>query len=176
MACSTNPVWTFLLYGSPSSIMRSTTHREDLYDVTHSHRFSLGFGLECSRCTPHRGFQLTERICWTWQIPHRLRARVFRMLSTDGTSGGYYMSPHKKSFFLFTFHCIGAHALSCWRFVAKISTSPFFSFLVPRMCMVYHYLYCILPCYLPPKYPGLKVFKRLCKLDSSCPVIEISYF
>jgi hypothetical protein len=58
------------------------------------------------------GFQLTEKICMTWHISHRLRCRVFRMHSTDGTIGGYYLFPYKNYFFLCTFHCIGAHALS----------------------------------------------------------------
>jgi hypothetical protein len=49
---SANPVWTFLLHGSPSSIMRSSTHSQDLYDVTNSQRFLIGFGLECSGFTP----------------------------------------------------------------------------------------------------------------------------
>jgi hypothetical protein len=57
---SANPVWTFLLYGSPSSTMRSSTRREDLYDVTDRSR--------------------------------RSRPRVFRLYSTDGTTGGYYTS------------------------------------------------------------------------------------
>jgi hypothetical protein len=64
---SANPVWTFLLYGSLSSIMRSSTHREDLYDVT-----------------------------------DRSRPRVFRLYSTDGTTGGYYTSrfpTHREDLF-----------------------------------------------------------------------------
>jgi hypothetical protein len=34
---SANPVWTFLPSGSPLSAMRSTSHREDLYDMTDGH-------------------------------------------------------------------------------------------------------------------------------------------
>jgi hypothetical protein len=48
-----------------------------------------------------------------YDVTVRSRPRVFRLYSTDGTSGGYYMSPHKKFLlFSFTFYCIGVHALS----------------------------------------------------------------
>jgi predicted GIY-YIG superfamily endonuclease len=47
MACLTNPisqpVWTFPLSGSPSSAMRSPTHREDKYDGTDSSWVSIRF-------------------------------------------------------------------------------------------------------------------------------------
>jgi hypothetical protein len=38
-----------------------------------------------------------------------------------------------------------------------------FSFPVPRMCVLYHYFYCILPCYLPPNYSGLKCLNSCVK-------------
>jgi hypothetical protein len=51
MTCLSNsisqPVWTSLLSGSPSSAVRFLTHREDLYDVTDSPS-----SLECSDFTP----------------------------------------------------------------------------------------------------------------------------
>jgi hypothetical protein len=37
-----NPVWTFFPSGSPVSAMRSTFHRENLYDVTDVHLILLG--------------------------------------------------------------------------------------------------------------------------------------
>jgi hypothetical protein len=47
-----NPVWTFLPSGSPLSAMRSTFHREDLYDVTEVHLFLLGFRVDSHGFTP----------------------------------------------------------------------------------------------------------------------------
>jgi hypothetical protein len=39
ISCSTNPVWTFILSGSPLSAMRLPT--QDLYDVTDSECVSI---------------------------------------------------------------------------------------------------------------------------------------
>jgi hypothetical protein len=60
---SANPVWTCLLSGSPSSVMRFLTHREDLCDVT----------------------------VRSW-VSVRFRSQVFKFYSTDGTNDRYYMS------------------------------------------------------------------------------------
>jgi hypothetical protein len=107
--------------------------------------------------TTHRGFQLTEKICRTSQIRHRLRSRVFGMHSTDGTSGGYYMSPQKKKQPLFPFHT-SLHwctcTQSCWMFVAQISLL----FFLPSSTHVrgFSLFLWYIPCYLPPNYFGLK--------------------
>jgi hypothetical protein len=148
----------------PHQKMSSSTHR-DLYDATNSHRFLLGFGLERSGCTPQmalvvvttrRGFQLTEKICLMWHNPHRLRSRVFRMHSTDGTSGGYYMSPHKKPFFFSHFIAL-VHMHSVLLDVCSRNIHFLFFFLPSSTHVRGLSLFsCILPCYLPPNYPGLK--------------------
>jgi hypothetical protein len=67
---SANPVWIFLLSGSPSSAMRFPTHREVVYDVIDSSWVSIIF-----------------------------QSRVFRFYSTDCASGRYYMSSQKCSHF-----------------------------------------------------------------------------
>jgi hypothetical protein len=41
--CLTNPVWTFLLSGSPTSAMMSLILREDPYDLTDSSWVSIRF-------------------------------------------------------------------------------------------------------------------------------------
>jgi hypothetical protein len=73
---SANPVWTFLLSGSPLLAMRLPVHREDLYDVTDSSCVSI-----------------------------RFQSRVFTFYSTDGTTGRYYMSSQNVSISLHWCSC-----------------------------------------------------------------------
>jgi hypothetical protein len=47
-----NPVWTFLPSGSPLLAMRSSFHREDLFDMTEVYLFLLGFRVESHGFTP----------------------------------------------------------------------------------------------------------------------------
>jgi hypothetical protein len=58
---SANPVWTILLSGSPSSVIRFLTHKKYLCEVIDSSWVSI-----------------------------RFQFRVLRFYSTDGTSGRYY--------------------------------------------------------------------------------------
>jgi hypothetical protein len=80
---SANPVWIFLLSGSPSSVMRFLTHREDLYEVTGSTCFSVRLQSWMLRVSPqmalvvdttclHNFFPISLHwcsctwFCWLW--------------------------------------------------------------------------------------------------------------
>jgi hypothetical protein len=67
------------------------------------------------------------------------------------------------------------HMHSVWLDVCSTDIHLFFFFLVPRTCAVYHYfiVYSLLP---PAELSWSEVFKQLCNLDGSCPVIEINSF
>jgi hypothetical protein len=84
---------------------------------------------------------------------------------------------HIKILFFFPFH-ISLHwctcTQSCWMFVAQISTF----FFLPSSTHVLALSLFLLYTYLlsPAELSWSEVFKQLCKLDSSCPVIEISSF
>jgi hypothetical protein len=87
------------------------------------------------------------------------------MHSTDGTSGGYYMSPHKKYFF--PFH-ISLHWCTCtqycWMFVAQIYTFFFLPSSTHVRGLSLFLLY--IPCYLPPNYPSLKCLNSCVNLTA----------
>jgi hypothetical protein len=100
---------------------------------------------------------------------------VFRMHSTDGTSGGYYMSPHKNSFFFSHFIAL-VHMHSVLLDVCN--TNIQFPFFLPSSTHVRGLSLFLLYTSLlsPDDLSWPQVFKQLCKLNSSCSVIEISSF
>jgi hypothetical protein len=71
------------------------------------------------------------------------------------------MSLHKNySFFFFSYFIALVHTRLVLLDVCNTNIH-LFSFPVPRMCVLYHNLYCILPCNLPLNYLGLKCLKSV---------------
>jgi hypothetical protein len=58
----------------------------------------------------------------------------------------YITCLHTFSFYFFAMMLL--HLVLSVMFIAQISTS--FSVPLPRMCVLYHNLYCVFSCYLPP--------------------------